>query len=310
MAYFDKYGVEFSDDKKTLVRCPQDYIGEYIIPQGVNSIADEAFESCRSLTSVIIPNTVIIIGQGVFSDCRNLKHINLPNSVSNIGDSFEFCCELKIPIYNASCFAYLPPSYSGTYTIPDGITKICKGAFYECKELTSIYIPDSVLSINDLAFAHCESLTSIVIPYGVKVIGECVFKGCKNLIALSIPESVISIKEQAFAECDNLKCINFPNNLEEIETDAFSDCKNLNTIILPESLSYIGARAFSGCIGLKSITNLSKQPQHITEDVFEGVDKTTCKLRIPAESIEDYWLSDGWDLFDNLLYKKDCVISK
>ena len=202
----------------------------------------------------------------------------------------------------------MPSSYSGIYTIPDGITTICKGAFYECKELTSINIPNSVLSINDFAFAYCESLTSIVIPYGVKVIGECVFTGCKSLIALSIPESVISIKEQAFAECNNLKCINFPNNLEEIETDAFSDCKNLNTIILPESLSYIGARAFSGCIGLKSITNLSKQPQHITEDVFEGVDKTMCKLRIPTESIDDYWLSDGWDLFDNLLYKKDCVI--
>lgn len=35
MAYFDKYGVEFSDDKKQLIRCPENYEGSYTIPNGV-----------------------------------------------------------------------------------------------------------------------------------------------------------------------------------------------------------------------------------------------------------------------------------
>ena len=29
MAHVDKYGVEFSDDRKTLVKCPEDFHGEY-----------------------------------------------------------------------------------------------------------------------------------------------------------------------------------------------------------------------------------------------------------------------------------------
>ena len=38
MAYIDKHGVEYTDDKKTLIRCPQDFEGEYIIPDGVIEI--------------------------------------------------------------------------------------------------------------------------------------------------------------------------------------------------------------------------------------------------------------------------------
>ena len=43
MAYIDKYGVEFSDDRKTLVKCPQDYQGYYEIPDGVRCIEDFVF---------------------------------------------------------------------------------------------------------------------------------------------------------------------------------------------------------------------------------------------------------------------------
>lgn len=43
MAYFDKYGVEFSDDRKTLVRCPKDFEGEYAIPDTVTSVGNSAF---------------------------------------------------------------------------------------------------------------------------------------------------------------------------------------------------------------------------------------------------------------------------
>ena len=35
--YTDEYGVEYSDDKKTLVKCPSDFQGEYVIPDGVTN---------------------------------------------------------------------------------------------------------------------------------------------------------------------------------------------------------------------------------------------------------------------------------
>ena len=43
MAYFDKYGVEYSDDKKTIIRCPETLTGEYTILEGVSKIEIFAF---------------------------------------------------------------------------------------------------------------------------------------------------------------------------------------------------------------------------------------------------------------------------
>ena len=49
--------------------------------------------------------------------------------------------------------------------IPDGVTKIEKGAFTNCKNLTSINIPDSVEDISDEEFQNCKELT-VISPRG------------------------------------------------------------------------------------------------------------------------------------------------
>ena len=58
MAYFDKYGVEFSDDRKTLIKCPRDFKGEYIIPEETETINAYAFEGCKNLRGISIPDNV------------------------------------------------------------------------------------------------------------------------------------------------------------------------------------------------------------------------------------------------------------
>ena len=55
MAYFDKYGVEFSNDRKTLIKCPIDIHGGYVIPDGVTKIADSAFFDCDFLENIVLP---------------------------------------------------------------------------------------------------------------------------------------------------------------------------------------------------------------------------------------------------------------
>jgi hypothetical protein len=55
MAYFDKYGVEFSDDRKTLVKCPKDFQGSCEIPNSVTSIGDGAFKWCDNLKEICVP---------------------------------------------------------------------------------------------------------------------------------------------------------------------------------------------------------------------------------------------------------------
>jgi hypothetical protein len=65
--------------------------------------------------------------------------------------------------------------------IPNSISSIGYGAFYNCSSLTSIVIPDIVTSIGNSAFSGCSSLTSIVIPDSVTSIGSYAFVGCSTL---------------------------------------------------------------------------------------------------------------------------------
>ena len=52
--------------------------GSVIIPNGVTSIGDKAFNRCKSLTSITIPNSVTSISKWTFSGCKNLTSITVP----------------------------------------------------------------------------------------------------------------------------------------------------------------------------------------------------------------------------------------
>ena len=107
----------------------------------------------------IIPNSVTYIGNDAFFDCKSLTSINIPNSVTNIGDS-AFCGCSSLTSIN----------------IPNGVTNIGSHAFSSCKSLTSINIPDSVTYIGNCAFGLCSSLPSKIKSDIIQRFGEKVCK--------------------------------------------------------------------------------------------------------------------------------------
>jgi len=59
-------------------------IKEIIIPEGITSIEDNAFEGCATLTTVTLPGSLKHIGRNAFVDCKSLKTVVLPDSISAI----------------------------------------------------------------------------------------------------------------------------------------------------------------------------------------------------------------------------------
>ena len=91
MIYIHTDGVEYSDDKKTLVRGPKEAT-EITILDSVTSIWELAFWRCSGLTSIVIPDSVTSIGEWAFFGCSGLKEIRIPK-----GTRDKFCAmpELK-----------------------------------------------------------------------------------------------------------------------------------------------------------------------------------------------------------------------
>ena len=60
--------------------------GEFVVPDGVKSIAEGAFMYCSKLTSVVVPEGVVSIGDSAFDYCEKVKTLTLPDSITLIGN--------------------------------------------------------------------------------------------------------------------------------------------------------------------------------------------------------------------------------
>ena len=74
-----------------------------------------------------------------------------------------------------------PAGKTGEVTIPDGVMRIRKQAFYGSK-ISKIIFPDSLLRLQKEAFYGCENLKEIDFGNGIEQIGgdgsQHIFSGC------------------------------------------------------------------------------------------------------------------------------------
>ncbi|MCH8539572.1 MAG: leucine-rich repeat domain-containing protein [Opitutales bacterium] len=166
-AYRSVDGVFFTRDMEEIRHYPQAREGDYVIPDGVIRIRDEAFRWAKGLTGISIPDSVTWIGKQAFRGCENLTEITLQENLESLvrqGRHFKDCTSLK------------------RIVIPDGVTIIPQRTFRGCTSLEEVVLPKNLTSLQGSAFQYCTSLTQITIPAKVtEFSGGRVFDGCENL---------------------------------------------------------------------------------------------------------------------------------
>lgn len=230
--------------------------GSAIIPEGVTSIGDRAFEFCRNLNSVALPQSVISIGRHAFYHCENLTRIEIMEGLTSVkSGAFEGCTNLKEAQLPQSVITLESDVFKDcknltSIVIPEGVASVEFRAFGGCTNLKEVQLPRSLTKIGSMAFSGCNSLTHVIIPNGVTSVGSSAFSECSNLTEVAIPGSVMSVGCDAFAECSSLKHVVISDGVATIENRAFYNCCGLADITLPESVTTIGYGAFSRCPGL------------------------------------------------------------
>lgn len=191
---------------------------DVVIPNSYNGlpvkeIGQEAFNSDKTLMSIVISDSVNSIGLKAFRHCTNLKSIRLGESVTSIGEeAFQNCTSLT------------------SITIPSSTTSIGEYAFYGCSSLTSITIPSSVTFLGTYAFGFCSRLTSVIIPDSLTTISTYTFYRCTSLTSITIPDSVTSIEHSAFYDCTSLTSVTIGNRVTSISAYAFFNCTGITTV--------------------------------------------------------------------------------
>ncbi len=221
--YLLSNGINYEiETSATIIDSTSDLEGEVTIPSSVTvrgtsypvtAIADNAFDSSPSITSITIPDSVTSIGSNVFSRCTSLDAVSLPSTLTTIGEGAFYQCRALNSI-----------------TIPEGVTTIGSQAFYQCYSLEDVTFPSTLHTIEDFAFYQCHSLDDVALPDLVTTLGNYIFFECRSLKSITLPSSLSSIGHHTFSSCHSLSSITLPSSITTLYDYCFYGCRSLSQI--------------------------------------------------------------------------------
>lgn len=201
-----------------------------------------------------------------------------------------------------------------------GVTELPGKTFWENGN-SGIYMQ----YIPEMAFNKKLTLQRVIFPACLERIDSWSFQGCKYLEEMSL-DALLNLKEIGFYAFHNSSAaptnLVLPNSIEYIEEGAFSKTNVTSVDFANTSLSSIGNKAFQGCsltgnlvfpatlndIGdgafnaatVSSIKLKSTEMVRLgSDDVFESIDKSTCKVYVPKGLGATYKADNYWSVFGN-----------
>lgn len=179
------------------------------LPNGVQSIPENAFKGCSGLAELYLPSSITsIAGNNAFEGCTGLYELVLPNGITSLGEYF----------------------------------------FKGCTNLVSVNFPYSCKNVPRYFFDGCNKIRSLDFPgntiadKGVEVIGEFAMNGCTRLRNITFGSKVVTINGNCTTGTNkdlSIECMRWSETEPKISalTSAFAvgTEKKVSSITVPTS---------------------------------------------------------------------------
>ena len=276
--YIDEYGVEYTSDKKVLLKW-NNTLNEtdfctYKVIEGTEIICDNAFMHCKDLFLIILPKSLKYIGDYAFYGTK-LSTIFCDSPLFVVEDGILFSDDKKI-LY------YYPENRIGyCFEVPECVKIIKGGCFSSSRFLVVVKLKHIYYNLDDMASPNLY----LSIPKGAKkhcIIDYtyCTPDSCHLQLVTSrnnIFEGDIIVDNGVVYSADKSVLYRYPYWLDGeeyrvderckiIEEAAFDDSyeidewgqhirfNNLKSLYLPSGLEMIKDYAFVGCGMIENIT--------------------------------------------------------
>lgn len=244
-------------------------VSSIVLPEGVRTIGDRAFNGCDAIKSVSLPSSLECVGTESFCS-TSIETVDFGNNLSNIGDRAFYNTkieELTLPVG----LEYLGDEAFGNISCLKTVNFNCRHAMSKDEIYVSQYGPSRRLGV-PFKSSTCETLNigsevRYLMPYFMagewnkrkniksvdlskaEYLGESAFE-YTALESVVLPEVMDEIPRNLFYECYTLSEVKMPVSCKRIGTSSFFKCYLLNPCrLLPENVEEIGSGAFSQCRG-------------------------------------------------------------
>lgn len=249
-------GVIFSSDDTQLLCYPTGKSGDYTIPDGVTSVAENAFYERDLLTAISTPSSLTSIGDSAFSKCSELVTATINGTLTELPSScFNTCAQLTTVTLSPSIVTLQSQAFSSCRKLNSinlsNITTFSTSSLSSCHDLSSVTLHPQLTSIPESCF-ESSGLTELTLPSSITSIGDEAFAG-SGLYNVSIPGSVTFIGDYAFYDSENLTHVTFEEGFINLSADSFAECYNLESVIFPSTLTSLGGYCFGASESLKYV---------------------------------------------------------
>lgn len=201
----------------------------------IETIGDNAFQSCTDLTKAMIGSCVRSMGENVFQDCSNLMEVYYDGYIPDIkGEIYINTPQELVSYYNKA-----EKIFWENATI--------LGSWQNRKALC---ITETMPGTKELGFENFTEEETVSV-FGKYLTSEKVVIPPTYLMGRKL-FTVTTIAKQAFS-FSTFTSIEIPDTVTTIEQFAFQSCNNLTSITLPKSVTSLESYAFSGCNSLTSV---------------------------------------------------------